>query len=268
MGSFEESPHDRASLARSLYIGLRFLLAPADLANNTHSELHILSVGGGYPAYDVRVPEVAEDLRRQAQDILDDQVEKIERAGGEVAQAHLRLAEGHPGFEHHPSDDIVRLAEEIAAGLIVVGSRGVGGIRRALMGSVSDSVVRHAHCPVMVVRGEPVSLPTKILVATDRSREAKLATSTAADLARSTGSDLHVGSVFPASAYAHHYYEDHFPEAAERLRREAREERQEMLDEQVDRVQEAGGMSRRRTSEQERRPMRSSPWPRRWELVS
>jgi nucleotide-binding universal stress UspA family protein len=35
-----------------------------------------------------------------------------------------------------------------------VGSRGLGGIRRALMGSVSDSVVRHAHCPVLVVRKE------------------------------------------------------------------------------------------------------------------
>jgi nucleotide-binding universal stress UspA family protein len=36
--------------------------------------------------------------------------------------------------------------------LIVMGSRGLGGIRRALMGSVSDAVVRHAHCPVLVVR--------------------------------------------------------------------------------------------------------------------
>jgi nucleotide-binding universal stress UspA family protein len=44
------------------------------------------------------------------------------------------------------------LGEEIRADLIVIGSRGLGGIRRALMGSVSDSVVRHAYCPVMVVR--------------------------------------------------------------------------------------------------------------------
>lgn len=49
---------------------------------------------------------------------------------------------------------IVELAEEIGAGLIVMGSRGLGGIRRALMGSVSDSVVRHAHCAVLVVRRE------------------------------------------------------------------------------------------------------------------
>jgi nucleotide-binding universal stress UspA family protein len=50
--------------------------------------------------------------------------------------------------------EIVELAEELGAGLVVVGSRGLGGIRRALMGSVSDSVVRHAHCPVLVVRRE------------------------------------------------------------------------------------------------------------------
>jgi nucleotide-binding universal stress UspA family protein len=44
------------------------------------------------------------------------------------------------------------LAEQIGAGLIVMGAREVGGIRRALTGSVSDSVLRHAHCPVLVVR--------------------------------------------------------------------------------------------------------------------
>ncbi len=38
--------------------------------------------------------------------------------------------------------------------MIVIGSRGLTGMSRALMGSVSDSVVRHAHCPVMVVRKE------------------------------------------------------------------------------------------------------------------
>src|SRR5215204_5452261 len=124
-----------------------------NLAKSTDSELHILTVAPGYPAYDVRVPEVAEELRRQAQTILDEQLKKIEQAGGEVAQAHLRLA---------------------------------------VMGSVSDAVVRNAHCPVMVVRGEPVSFPTKILLATDGSREAELATTSAADLAKSSGSELHI----------------------------------------------------------------------------
>ena len=66
--------------------------------------------------------------------------------GGTVAVEHL--------IEGRVAPEIVGLAEEIGAGLIVMGSRGLGGIRRALMGSVSDSVVRHAHCPVLVVREE------------------------------------------------------------------------------------------------------------------
>jgi nucleotide-binding universal stress UspA family protein len=211
-----------------------------NLARSTDSELHVLTVGPGYPAYDVRVPEVGEQLRQQTRRILDEQLEKIKQAGGEVAQAHLRLAEGHPGFERHPSDDVVRVAEEIGAGLVVLGSRGRGGMRRALMGSVSDSVVRHAHCPVMVVRGEPVVFPAKILLATDGSADAELAASIAADLAANTGSELHVVAVFPAAGYVHPYYEVRFPEAAEQLRREGREQIQELLDEQVKRVREAG----------------------------
>jgi nucleotide-binding universal stress UspA family protein len=47
---------------------------------------------------------------------------------------------------------IVHLAEEIDADLIVIGSRGFGGLKRALPGNVADSVVRHAHCPVLVAR--------------------------------------------------------------------------------------------------------------------
>ena len=125
-----------------------------NLAKGTRSELHVLTVGSGYPSYDVRIPEVAEELGRQAQNMLDEQAKKMERAGGKIAQRHSRLAEHHAAFEHHPADDVVRVAEEIGAGLIVLGSRGLGGVRRALMGSVSDSVVRHAHCPVLVVRPE------------------------------------------------------------------------------------------------------------------
>jgi nucleotide-binding universal stress UspA family protein len=52
------------------------------------------------------------------------------------------------------AQEIVNLAEELKVGLIAVGSRGRSRIKRALMGSVSDSVVRHAHCPVLVVRNE------------------------------------------------------------------------------------------------------------------
>jgi nucleotide-binding universal stress UspA family protein len=45
---------------------------------------------------------------------------------------------------------ICDLAEEVAAAGIVIGSRGHGGFRRAVLGSVSDHVVRHAPCPVVI----------------------------------------------------------------------------------------------------------------------
>jgi nucleotide-binding universal stress UspA family protein len=134
----------------------------AEVADKTGSELHVVHVFGiipWYPFYpettdldetELEEQQVEEDLQRiseqRARELLDAEVEKISSLSGTLAQAHLR--------EGGPAQEIVGLAEEIGAGLIVVGSRGRGGIRRALMGGVSDSVVRHAHCPVMVVRPE------------------------------------------------------------------------------------------------------------------
>ena len=48
--------------------------------------------------------------------------------------------------------EVVALAKELGVGLIVMGCRGHRGIRRAIEGSVSDGVIRHAPCPVLVVR--------------------------------------------------------------------------------------------------------------------
>jgi nucleotide-binding universal stress UspA family protein len=45
------------------------------------------------------------------------------------------------------------IAASTAADLVVVGSRGLGGVSGLLLGSTSEQVVRHAHCPVLVVRG-------------------------------------------------------------------------------------------------------------------
>jgi len=49
-------------------------------------------------------------------------------------------------------EEVIGLAEELGAALIVMGSRGLGAMRRTLMGSVSDSMLKHAHCPVLIVR--------------------------------------------------------------------------------------------------------------------
>lgn len=50
--------------------------------------------------------------------------------------------------------EIVKAAKEWPANLIVIGSHGRGGIKRAVLGSVAESVMRHAPCPVMVIKAE------------------------------------------------------------------------------------------------------------------
>ena len=130
----------------------------ADIADKTGSELHVVNVrtlpfflsynaglhhASGYEGEDL--DRAREQLVTRAQKLLDEQVGVLEGAGGNVAQAHLRFGK--------PDEEVTALAEEIDVGLIVMGSRGLGGTRRALMGSDSDSVVRHAHCPVLIVRG-------------------------------------------------------------------------------------------------------------------
>lgn len=60
-------------------------------------------------------------------------------------QAEARVVEGEP------AKTIVEVAAELAAELIVIGSHGRTGLRRLLMGSVAEYVVRHASCPVVTV---------------------------------------------------------------------------------------------------------------------
>jgi len=55
-------------------------------------------------------------------------------------------------WEGDPAESIVEAAEAEGADLIVLGTRGHSGVGRALIGSVSDEVVRTAGCPVLVVR--------------------------------------------------------------------------------------------------------------------
>jgi nucleotide-binding universal stress UspA family protein len=123
-----------------------------DLANKTGSELHVAFVLRTHDAPDLSTLDFdtekahEEEIKQMGQRLLDEQVRRVEEAGGTVAGAHFKVA--------RPDQGILAIGEDVGTGLIVLGSRGLGGVKRALMGSVSDSVVRHAHCPVLVVRKE------------------------------------------------------------------------------------------------------------------
>ena len=203
------------------------------LAKITGSELHVLHVAPAFPDYFEPSDPEPGPTEREGRRILDEQVNKIENVGDTVAQSHLRIGGA--------AEEVIDLSEELETGLIVLGSRGKGRIRRALMGSVADSVVRHAHCPVLVVRWKPVAFPAKILVATDGSEEAALAAQSAADLAARTGSELHVVHVGetlgPGYSGYRGYEEGVLPSAQVDLERQA----QEALEAQVGRIAVAEG---------------------------
>ena len=112
----------------------------ADVIAVSVIEPRALRTPGGRPAS--RVDQVRAAREEAAQDLVADG-----RAVG--VRVEFLVWVGDPG------DRIVEAAAAEAADLIVVGSHGRGSVGRFLIGSVSDHIVRHASCPVMVVRGAP-----------------------------------------------------------------------------------------------------------------
>jgi nucleotide-binding universal stress UspA family protein len=110
----------------------------ADVIAVSVIEPRALRLPGGRPA--LRVDQVRAAREEAAQDLVADG-----RAVG--VRIEFLVWVGEPG------DRIVEAAQAEAADMIVVGSHGRGSVGRFLIGSVSDHVVRHATCPVMVVRG-------------------------------------------------------------------------------------------------------------------
>ncbi len=90
----------------------------------------------------------------------------MDRDSAEAVQRHVQervsaVLAGRPPnhmrvFVHarggKPADEILALAAEVGADVIYIGSHGLTGLERLLLGSVSERVVREARCPVMVVR--------------------------------------------------------------------------------------------------------------------
>jgi nucleotide-binding universal stress UspA family protein len=166
------------------------------LSNGLGSELHVVRVGGVPSAYygyseaemfgrEFQIVRAREE--EYVRERLDEEAEKVRAMGGEVAGSHAGAGSA--------AAEILRLAEELGAGLVILGSRGFGPLRRAVMGSVSSSVVRHAHGSVLVVRGDGPEwnhLPGRILLAFDGSKEACAATRAAVEISNATSSELHV----------------------------------------------------------------------------
>jgi nucleotide-binding universal stress UspA family protein len=135
--------------------------AAVSLAEDTGAELHVVHVCETHHVYQPRAmgpslpTETDEEVRKEHQALLNHEVKQIEGTGGNVAEAHLRVGK--------PAEEILRVSEEIVAGLIVLGNQGLGGrfsrMKRFLMGSVTEQVARYARCSVMVARRDLYERP-------------------------------------------------------------------------------------------------------------
>ena len=93
-------------------------------------------LGGAYQ-------QIHDELEATGKEIMENAKRDYEGSG---VSTEIRVIWGNPAME------ICREAKEGRFDLIVMGSRGLGEIKGYLMGSVSNRVVRHASCPVLIVR--------------------------------------------------------------------------------------------------------------------
>lgn len=119
------------------------ILATIDLAQKYEATVTVLHVREfeKYEGSDVDLGPP-----QDAQSIVHDVVLRFSDAD---VQASGEIRRVTPGLT---SDEIVRVAEQVDANLIVMGTRGMSELRSLVLGGVANKVVHHAHCPVLLVR--------------------------------------------------------------------------------------------------------------------
>lgn len=118
-----------------------------ELARAGEGTIHLLHAYevplGTIPPYGVAVPE---SLLSQVRDAA---ARRLEKAAHKVAAAGVRC-ETH--VVHGPAADVIlEAAREHGTDLVVMGTRGLTGLKHVLLGSVAERTVRQAPCPVLVV---------------------------------------------------------------------------------------------------------------------
>jgi nucleotide-binding universal stress UspA family protein len=150
----------------------RALQEAFDLASRRKdAEVHVVSILPG-PNMDPSYQIPAYALGCNQDDNLDGAVERLRahvQAQFEAFDAGLaeRPHSGSLKVVSHARVDspvlgIVQLASDLGADLIVVGTHGRQGVARVLLGSIAESTVRHAHCPVLVIPPTGGVAPVKI----------------------------------------------------------------------------------------------------------
>jgi nucleotide-binding universal stress UspA family protein len=163
--------------------------AAIDLTGESGAELHVVHAWQSVPF--ARFESfIRAQLEQEAEELLAEQEKLIEAGGGKIAGTHLRRG---PAV-----DEILDLAGELQAGLIVMGSRGIGLVERLVVGSVSEGVVHHARCPVLVLRGGQAAWPpSRVVIGDDGSDDAGKAAQLATKIGKPFGTTALLLRAYP-----------------------------------------------------------------------
>lgn len=130
-----------ARLAETMNRPMRLLFAFPESPMDLYGVPSEGAMGGGVGYFSA---EEFEKLR-------DDNARRVFDAAREaIGESPVRVDEQLLGGD--ASEAILDYAEKVPGAMIVVGSRGLSGVKRVLLGSLSQKLVQHAHCPVTVVR--------------------------------------------------------------------------------------------------------------------
>jgi len=162
----------------------------ADLSKGTGSELHVVHVVPTIPQNAYLYSYILDETYEEGLHLLNEHAKRVEDLGVTIAENHLRRGRF--------VDEILDLAQEIGAGLILTGSRGLGPVKRLLLGSVAEGVVHHARCPVLVARGGGEAWPPeRVVIGDDGSEAAQGAAALAAEIGRPCGAQGLLVQIYP-----------------------------------------------------------------------
>jgi nucleotide-binding universal stress UspA family protein len=166
----------------------------AQIAKSFGSEVTVLSAIPSISAKAAPLEgEYYSRLVNKADDNADKAASVFKKAGVAVSEREV------PQDRASVVETIVEYASQESTGLIVMGTRGLGGFKRATMGSVSSGVSAHAPCATLVVRSkgkDDSNLEIKrILVAIDSSQNARGALEAAVELAKGLKAELRIAHV-------------------------------------------------------------------------
>lgn len=170
-----EAARAAGDLAKRLHVGVQVV--------HTWMPLNTTFGPAGQPQIDIE-----KTYAEPAEDVLRTQVAALLSQGVEVVGEHLLMGPA--------ADEIASLAITVGARLVVTGSRGLGLIKRLVLGSVSEAVVSASTTPVLVIRrGETAWPPDKILVGFDGSESSRNAAAAAVAIGQTLGAAVTIATV-------------------------------------------------------------------------